>query len=127
MSEATFKQHLSELETVLGNLKGHIETGAVNKINDWYDQVLDVILNFEDTTEDVIDARNGYDAESLEDEDVVESTESITDDSEEEEIEAQDLEYEDEDEEDVEDEEEISLETTSDSTKTITININLKP
>lgn len=128
MSEATFKQHLGELQAVLGDLKGDIETGNVNKINDWYDQVLDVILNFEDTTEDVM-----------------ESSEPITeqtDDSEEDETENEELEYEDledeedeeedeeddveDDVEDIEDKKEINLVATSGNVKTITINIGLK-
>lgn len=137
MSEATFRQHLNELKSVLGNLTGDIETGALGKINDWYDQVLDVILDFEDTAEDIIDTRNGYDGESLDDEDVVEDEDSAseeTDEDSEEETEIEDEEAdenmevdEDEDGEDEEDEEEIFLEATADVTKTITITINPKP
>lgn len=123
-NEAMFKQDLNELRSALEALQGDIETGPVDKINDWYDQVLELLFTFEDDAEDVIGARTGYDGESLDDEDVVEDGEEEeitmdeTDEESGDETEGEDVEADT----DIETEEEIS----SDSAKTVIVTVKLK-
>lgn len=128
-NEATFRQHLRELENVLGLLQGDIETGPADKINSWYDDTLEDIFNYEDAVEDIVNPRQNYDEDSIDDEDVVENTES----DEEEEVVAEELDSEDSksvteidlNSEDTNNDD-IKLNKTKKDNKTITININLK-
>ena len=61
-----------DLVKVFGLLQTDFETGPKNALGDWYDQMLDVIYDSEDTIENVINSRNNYDADSIDDFEIVE-------------------------------------------------------
>lgn len=67
MSEATFKKHLAELEIALNLLQGDIESGPDDVVQDWYDQTLDVIYNYEDEIDSNLYVRLGMDEDSIQD------------------------------------------------------------
>jgi len=75
MSEATFKKHLAELEAVLNLLQGDIESGPDGVVQDWYDQTLDVIYNYEDEIDSNLYVRLGMDEDSIEDGQILEDEE----------------------------------------------------
>lgn len=77
MSEATFQAHLNELRTVFGLLQTDFETGPKRDLGNWYDQMLDDIYASEDTIEDIINSRNNYDADSIDDSSTVEDDGSV--------------------------------------------------
>lgn len=122
MSEATFKAHLNDLINIFGLLQTDFETGPKGALGDWYDQMLDVIYDSEDTIENVINSRNNYDADSIDDLEIVEvdassqeemDLESEDDDELVDESDSEDLDIEDEDDEYFEDEDVESDEDTT--------------
>ena len=139
MSEASFKKHLAELETVLNQLLGDIESGPDGVVQDWYDQTLDVIYNYEDEVDSNLYVRLGMDEDSiedgqvLEDEEAVDTEEQDTEEYQEEIVDSsigldesgEDEEAEEENDEDDADSTELCQYEDLENTKTITININL--
>ena len=130
MSEASFKKHLAELETILNQLIGDIESGPDDVVQDWYNQTLDVIYNYEDEVDSNLYVRLGMDEDSiedgqvLEDEEVGDSEEQETEEYQEEIVDNSD-ELDETEEDDDTDSSEVSQNEDIENTKTITININL--
>ena len=132
MSEATFKKHLAELEAVLNLLQGDIESGPDDVVQDWYDQTLDVIYNYEDEIDSNLYVRLGMDEDSIEDGQILEDEEEVEDTEEQETVEYEEeiVDSSDELDEVAEDEEDadgtaVSQSEDIENSKTITINIKL--
>ena len=131
MSEASFKKHLAELETVLNQLLGDIESGPDDMVQDWYNQTLDVIYNYEDEVDSNLYVRLGLDEDSIQDGQILEDDEvGDTEQQETEEYEEETVDSSDELEEAVEDDEDADGTAVSqiediENAKTITINIKL--
>jgi hypothetical protein len=67
MDENTFKKHLNDLKSILNLLQGDIESGPDDIVQDWYDETLDVIYNYEDDIDSNLYVRLGLDEDDIED------------------------------------------------------------
>jgi hypothetical protein len=108
MSESSFKKHLQDLEEVLKELLGDIESGPDDKVQQWYDETLDVIYVYEDEVDSNIYMRLGLDEDSIEDGEILEDSDEF--EFEETEITQEDIDedYEDDEDADTEDADETA-------------------
>lgn len=67
MSEDMFNQHLEDLKKVLGELKNDIESHPIDKFDYLYNQILYTLFQFKNDNENIIDAEQNYDSESIKD------------------------------------------------------------
>lgn len=67
MNEKTFRKHLSELISTLNLLQGDIEAGSDDVVQDWYDETLDAIYNYEDEIDSNLYVRLDMDEDDIED------------------------------------------------------------